>query len=333
MTHPVTMRAVHALIAAHWRGLALVCVIAVTAQFLSEHYGGPAMLFALLIGMAFNFLAHDPATEPGVGLASRDVLRLGVALLGLRIAFSDIAALGLTNIEAILGLIVLTILMATLMARPAGRSWHYGALTGGAVAICGASAALAISAVLPKTRISERDTLLTVVAVTTLSTVAMVAYPVLFAALGFDHRQAGFLIGATIHDVAQVVGAGYSVSEAAGDTATIVKLMRVAMLPVVLVALMMVLRSEAGSKRITLPWFLVAFIALVAVANFMALPATLMDAAGFISRACLLVAVAALGVKTSLADMRDVGLAKVLVILGATFGLLLMAITYVGILT
>jgi uncharacterized membrane protein YadS len=121
-------------------------------------------------------------------------------------------------------------------------------MTGGAVAICGASATLAIAAVIPHNDKTERNVLFTVVAVTTLSTVAMVLYPVLFGLLGIDDREIGFLIGATIHDVAQVVGAGYSVSDRAGDAATVVKLMRVAMLPVVLMAIVLTLRATSAGK-------------------------------------------------------------------------------------
>lgn len=313
----------------HARGLALAVIIAAAAQFLSEHYGGPAMLFALLIGMAFHFMAHEQPTEAGIAFAARDVLRLGVALLGLRIAFSDIAALGLANVEAIVGLVILTIGTAIVLARLlARRSWHYGALTGGAVAICGASAALAITAVLPRGRISEQDTLLTVVGVTTLSTLAMILYPAIFGAIGLTDAEAGFLVGATIHDVAQVVGAGYSISNEAGDTATIVKLMRVALLPVVLIALTLAVR-EGGPRRWMPPWFLIGFIALMLLANLVALPVWLTDAASAASRAFLLVAVAALGVKTSLAELRKVGAAKMAVILAATIVLLAGALAYV----
>jgi uncharacterized integral membrane protein (TIGR00698 family) len=314
---------------AHARGLALAVIIAAAAQFLSEHYGGPAMLFALLIGMAFHFMAHEAPTEAGIAFAARDVLRIGVALLGLRIAFSDIAALGLANVEAIVGLVVLTITTGIVLARLlAGRSWHYGALTGGAVAICGASAALAITAVLPKSRIAEQDTLLTVVGVTTLSTLAMILYPAVFGAMGLTDAEAGFLVGATIHDVAQVVSAGYSISNEAGDTATIVKLMRVALLPAVLIAVAFAAR-EGGRGPLMPPLFLIAFIGLMLLGNTVALPVWLTEAASTASRAFLLVAVAALGVKTSLAELRKVGAAKMAVILAATLVLLAGALAYV----
>ena len=73
------------------RGLIVVIVVAGTAQFLSEHYGAPAMLMALLIGMALHFLAKEQPTQPGIEFASKNLLRAGVALLGLRIGFADIA--------------------------------------------------------------------------------------------------------------------------------------------------------------------------------------------------------------------------------------------------
>jgi uncharacterized integral membrane protein (TIGR00698 family) len=305
----------------HARGLIVVIVVAGTAQFLSEHYGAPAMLMALLIGMALHFLSQEEPTRPGIEFASKNLLRAGVALLGLRIGFSDIANLGPTLVLEIILLVVATISIGCLGAKLAGRSWHYGALTGGAVAICGASAALAISAVLPKSKISEQDTLLTVIGVTTLSTVAMIFYPVLFGLLGLGDTQTGFLIGATIHDVAQVVGAGYSVSEIAGDTATVVKLLRVAMLPVVLIALTLIQRDGDGAK-IRLPWFLLVFIALMLFANFITLPLWLTAFAGNLSRALLLVAVAALGIKTSIGELRAVGGAKLMLIIGETVFLL-----------
>ena len=108
-----------------------------------------------------------------------------------------------------------------------GFTRSFGLLSGGATAICGASAAMAISAALPPHPLKERATLFTIVGVSTLSTVAMIAYPIIAAAVGLDGVHAGMFIGGTIHDVAQVVGAGYAISPEAGDAATLVKLMRV----------------------------------------------------------------------------------------------------------
>jgi uncharacterized integral membrane protein (TIGR00698 family) len=321
----------HGFFSTNARGIGVAVLVAATAQFLGEHFTAPAMLFALLIGMAFNFLAEEVPIKPGVTFASKSILRVGVALLGLRIAFADIAELGLLKVEIIVGFIALTIATGVLLSKLIGRHWHYGVLTGGAVAICGASAALALSAVLPRKQLTETDTLLTVVGVTTLSTIAMVIYPVLFSWLGIEPVEAGFLIGATIHDVAQVVGAGFSINEAAGDIATIVKLVRVAMLPVVLI-LLTIFVGGGDKSAIRLPGFLIVFLILMLAANFLPIPNVMLDAANVISRACLLIAVAALGVKTSLAELRTVGIGKMMVIVGATLALLVGALVWVSLL-
>ncbi len=288
------------------RGIALAVTIGLASSFLSEHYGAPAMLFALLLGMAFNFMAVDPRTEPGIAVASRTFLRLGVALLGLRLTFAEVFQLGWTPVLGVVALLALTLASGLATARMLGRPTAFGLLTGGAVAICGASAALAIAAVVPKARLREEDVLLTVVGVTALSTVAMVLYPVLFGLLGLTEVEQGYLIGATIHDVAQVVGAGYSVGERAGDIATFTKLQRVALLPVVLLLVAVVYRGEAG-RGVGLPWFVVAFVLLMILRNVAPLPEAGLSAVNDASRFLLVTAIAALGVRTSLGQVFAAG--------------------------
>src|SRR5439155_26692370 len=101
-----------------------------------------------------------------------------------------------------------------------------GGLPRGAVGLGGAPAALAMSALLPRIDDGQRFTLLTVVAVTALSTLAMIVYPMVVQMLMLDGSAAGIFLGGTIHDVAQVVGAGYMISPQAAETATFVKLFR-----------------------------------------------------------------------------------------------------------
>jgi len=312
------------------RGLGLALTVAVAAAFLGAHYGAPAMLFALLIGMAFNFLVDDPAIRPGVDFAASVCLRLGVALLGVRLSWADFQALGPVPVIAVISLVAVTILAGIALARLMGRGARLGVLTAGSVAICGASAALALASVLPRDGRLERDTLFTVVAVTTLSTIAMVAYPLLFALLDATDAQTGMLIGATIHDVAQVVGAGYSVSQEAGDAAVMIKLMRVALLPVVLIAVMVAFSRRAeGGGTVGLPWFLVAFVALAALNSFGAIPAPVASVAETASRILLITAIAALGIKTALKQMTDLGAGYIVLIVAETALLLAMAIVAV----
>ena len=132
--------------------------------------------------------------------------------------------------------LVVTIGVGFIAARAMGFNKFFGFLSGGAVGICGASAAMAISAVLPAHPLRERATLFTVICVSVFSTLAMIAYPLIAKAIGLNHVDAGIFLGATIHDVAQVVGAGYAMSTATGDVAVVVKLLRVGMLlPVIVV--------------------------------------------------------------------------------------------------
>jgi uncharacterized integral membrane protein (TIGR00698 family) len=312
-------------LAGGYSGLALAVTIALCAGFLSEHYGAPVMLFALLVGMAFNFLADHPKCAGGITFASKSLLRMGVALLGFRLSLSDVTAQGWEPVAVIIALVALTIASGVLLAPLFNRKIAFGILTGGATAICGASAALAISAVMPKRDNLERDTLFTVVAVTTLSTVAMVLYPLLFSVLGFSDEQAGFLIGATIHDVAQVVGAGFSISDEAGNVATLTKLQRVLLLPLVILAILIATRKSDG-ERVGIPLFVIAFIAFMLINSVGILPEAVVAFFVEASRWMLIIAIAALGVKTSLGAMVNLGGNHIALVVAQTVFLLVAAI-------
>ncbi len=314
-------------VTAHQGGIILATTIALAASFLAEHYAAPAMLFALLIGMAFNFMSDGPKAAAGISFCSQTLLRCGVALLGLRLTFADVSQLGVTPIIGVAGMLVVTLLGGVVFARLIGRSTAFGMLTGGSVAICGASAAMAIAAVLPKRFLKEEDVLLTVVGVTAMSTMAMIVYPMLFRYLGLSDVESGYMIGATIHDVAQVVGAGYSVSDTAGDIATFTKLLRVALLPVVLLVVAVIFRNEAGGTA-GLPWFVVAFLVLMALRNFVPLPEVLLTFLNDASRFLLVVAISALGVKTSLEKLFAPGLKGLVLIAVNTLFLLGQAIVF-----
>ncbi len=309
-------RLVHAV----YPGLLAAATIAMASTWLASHYTAPVMLFALLFGMAFHFLYEGGRCVAGIEFASRSILRLGVALLGVRITFGQIASLGLAPVATVIVGVATTVLIGLVLARRLNLTPMFGVLSGGSVAICGASAALAIASVLPKDKDRERDTILVVVTVTALSTLAMILYPVFAASIGLDHQHAGVFIGGTIHDVAQVVGAGYMISPETGDIATYVKLLRVAMLlPVVLaISLAVARRGEGGWTHVALPLFLVGFAALVAVNSIGFLPRFAIDAANDVSRWCLVAAIAALGMKTSFRDLFDAGFRPVGLMLAET---------------
>ena len=308
-------------------GLSIVALVAMASAWLADHYRAPILLFALLLGMAMNFARQDPRFTPGLDVSTRHLLRLGVALLGARITVEQVMSLGGEVVMVVTGGVIFTILAGWLLSRALRLRPDFGVLTGGSVASCGASAALALAAVLPPTPTRERDTLLTVVGVTALSTLAMVVYPVLATALGLSELQTGILLGATIHDVAQVVGAGYGVSQPVGDTATIVKLYRVALLLPVIVVVSLAFRASApsgpGWRRTPLvPGFLLGFAALVAINSTGLPPAALAEGAGTLSRGLLVAAIAAVGVKTSLGDLFKVGVRSLALIAIETVAIL-----------
>jgi len=311
-------------------GLVACVIVAAAASFLSEHYAAPVMLFALLLGMAMNFLAAEGACNPGIEFAARTVLRVGVALLGIRITLAQIVSLGWHPVALVVLSVALTILLSIVVARALGFEPLFGMLTGGATAICGASAALALAAALPAHPGKERATLFTVIGVSALSTLAMIAYPMIVNALGMTPQAAGVFLGATIHDVAQVVGAGYSVSHDAGDIATVVKLMRVAMLlPVILCAAMITrARGDAGGgeRPPLLPWFAVGFILLAAVNSTGWVAPAAQQFGSDLSRWCLVTAISAIGMKTQLRELVSVGMKPIALMLGETVFLALLVL-------
>jgi uncharacterized integral membrane protein (TIGR00698 family) len=207
-------------------------------------------------------------------------------------------------------------------------------LSGGAVGICGASAAMAIAVAWPR-KDSERDTVVVIACITTYSTVAMVLYPALISHLHWDPLQTGRFLGGSIHDVAQVVAAGYATSPQAGDSATIVKLMRVTMLlPVVLVITLLAARGSNGhepaqKKVALLPGFLIAFVVLAALNGFSLVAKPIAAGLTEASKWLLVISVAALGMKTSLRDMMAVGTTAIALIAAETIFLALLVLCWV----
>ena len=311
-------------------GFIVSAVVAAAACFLSEHYGAPVMLFALLLGMGLNFLADDTKCKAGIEFTARTVLRVGIALLGMRITLSQITALGWQPIALVLTLVAVTITVSIVVAKMLGFERSFGMLTGGATAICGASAALALSAALPNHPQKEIATLFTVIGVSALSTLAMIVYPMIANWLEFSPQLAGVFLGATIHDVAQVVGAGYSMSTETGDTATVVKLMRVAMLLPVIICAAMFTRmqgAETGGERPPLlPWFAVGFLILACINSTGWVPTIVQGGVNEMSRWALIIAISALGMKTRIKELASVGIKPILFMVSETIFLVVLVV-------
>ena len=312
-------------------GLALSALVAVAAVLAAPLVAAllpiPAMVIALAIGIALNPLAWRPAFAPGIAFCLKKILPWAVALLGLRIALADIAALGLTTAILVVAAMAFTLAAGVLLARAFGQSPAYGALAGAGTAVCGASATLATSIMLPDYKGKEADVAFVVVAVNALSTVAMVLYPLICTFLGFNERLTGVMLGATIHDVAQVVGAGYAVAETTGNTAVIVKLFRVLLLfPVVLAIGWSYARPAANAAgKIPIPLFALVFVALCVLNSIASSIITVAPAYAQIKAPLvevstwgLLIAIGALGLGTSFTAIAALGWRHVATVTGTT---------------
>ncbi len=293
-------------------GAFITAIAALAAAWLADHYAAPLVLMGLLIGLAMSFLSQDKRTHAGLDLMSQTALRIGIVFVGARITAGQLAELGPLPF-ALLVLIMLAVIIATVAsARLFGQDRHSALLAGGATAICGASAALALYSLIGDKRVDQARFTLTLVGITVASALAMTLYPILAAELGLSDQQAGFLIGASIHDVAQAIGGGFSFSAPAGEVATIVKLTRVALLApmLMLVGLWLARSGEADARTripLRLPWFILGFLAVAAINSLVAIPKPVQSAANTAAQALLLLAIVATAMKARLHLLLDQG--------------------------
>jgi uncharacterized integral membrane protein (TIGR00698 family) len=321
-------------------GIALCAAIAAVA-FIADtknllRFGAiwvPPLILTLVIGMALQPLSGKAVLRPGIEFAGRTLLRVGVALLGARLTLGQLVEGGALPILIALAAVACTISFGAWAARLFGQSRDFGLLTGCATGVCGAAAAMAASAVLPKHENSDRDLAFTVMGVNFLSTVVMVIYPALHQALGYSLFEMGVFLGGSIHDVAQVAGAGQTMGPQALSDAVITKLLRVAfLLPAIAGIAWWVARGgeAAGAARPTPPVFLFGFLALAALNSLGVVPPDVRAAAAQVSSFLIITAIAALGMKTSLLALARIGMGPVLLLITETafIGLLVVGLIY-----
>ena len=314
-------------------GILVAVLIAVASKFLSNNYEVPAMLMAILIGMSLNFLSEDKKCEKGINFSSKNILYLGIILLGSRITFENILSININITFLIILAVILTILFSIFFLRLFDFQYRFGILIGGAIAICGASAALAISSVLPKDERSNERLTFVILGVTVISTICMIFYPILANFLEMDNVSAGIFFGATIHDVAQGIGAGFTLSDETGDTATIIKLFRVTLLfPVVILISLLSYRYKSNNdfdnKPPLVPYFIIFFIIMVIINSLNLIPLNLQFYLNEISSWFLLIAISAVGTKTRLQSLRIIGFIPILSMITVTLFLLMFILVF-----
>lgn len=302
-------------------GVALAATVSVTAVLLTPHMPKalplPAMVIALILAISLHSIARNQIFEPGLAFCAKPLLRWAVALLGMRVALGDIIDLGAPVAIMIVISMAATIFTGIWMAKILNQNVFFGMLVGSATGVCGASAALATSTVLPNYKGRDTDVAFVVVGVNLLATLAMLLYPPLCLYLGLDEKISGVMLGGTIHDVAQVVGAGYGISETTGNAAAIVKLFRVfLLLPVVLILGFYVSRLVGKQKeaRVALPTFAIVFLILCIVNSICSSIPSIAGSYQYVKSISvelstwgLLLAISAIGLNTSMKAMTILG--------------------------
>ncbi|MGW5381060.1 YeiH family protein [Nocardia sp. NPDC003963] len=267
------------------------------------------LLIAIALGAVPANLGAVPGwIRPGLDFSAKRLLRVGVALLGLRLLFSDVIGLGWGVIAVVVAIVVLGIAGTFYAGKLLGLSWTQRVLIACGFSICGAAAVAATGGVVD----AEEEELLTAVAlVVVFGTLMIPAVPLLANALGLSERQAGIWAGGSIHEVAQAVAAGGMIGGGALAVATLVKLARVLMLAPVLACLGARRRrmSEGAdtARPPLVPLFVIGFLGCVALRSSGLLPRALIDTAQLVQTALLAAAMFALGTGVRVSLLRSVG--------------------------
>jgi uncharacterized integral membrane protein (TIGR00698 family) len=321
-------------------GILLCCAIASIA-FVANANGWmkfgrvmiPPLIVTLAIGMCLQPLSARDVLKPGLDFSGRTLLRIGVALYGAQLTLGQLVHGGALPLVIAIAAVSCTIVFGVIVARMLGLTRDFGFLTGCATGVCGAAAAMATSAVLPRHPNSDRDLAFAVMGVNFISTITMVVYPTLHDALGYSHFEMGVFLGGAIHDVAQVAGAGETLGPDVLSIAIITKLLRVAcLLPAVTAIAWWVARGgeRVGDARPAPPVFLFGFLLLALVNSLGLVPPPVRSALSQTSSFLIIAAIAALGIKTSLLALVRIGMRPVMLLLIETIfiGLLVAGLIY-----
>lgn len=296
-------------------GLALAVALGTVAFFAGQHTRAMSpLMWALLLGVLLgNAIGARPLLQPGIVFAAKELLRFGVALLGIRLAVGPILAVGAPAVAVVIGVVVLSFVVTVRASKMLGLSDSLGAVLGAGTSICGAAAIVAVSGVVAA---REEEMAVALATVTALGTVGIVVYPIAGHALGMDATAFALWTGASIHEVAQVVAtaAAFDGGTAAGgavDIATVVKLGRVLLLAPLVLYLSWSWRARrggAGQAKVPLvPWFILLFIVFVAVKSLGVLPDHVEKSLEKIDAFILAVAMAGLGLDLRWATIKAAG--------------------------
>ena len=302
-------------------GILLIALFSCAAFYLADTQPARSLSFSplilgILLGMLYanSLRNHLPETwVPGILFCSKQLLRAGIVLYGFRLTFQSVAAIGAPAIGIDAAVVAGTLLLGVLLGRALKMDRDLALLTSTGSAICGAAAVLGAE---PVVKAAPHKTAVAVSTVVIFGTVSMFLYPALWRAgiLGLTPEQMGLYTGATLHEVAHVVGAGNAMGAEIADGAVIVKMIRVMMLAPVLVILSIILSrreaaaGQAGEKRkITIPWFAFLFLAVIGFNSLDLLPEAAVAGINSFDTFLLTMAMTALGAETSIEKFKRAG--------------------------
>ncbi|HIE58757.1 MAG TPA: YeiH family putative sulfate export transporter [Hydrogenothermaceae bacterium] len=297
--------------------VAILAMLLASTDFIQNTLHFSSLILAILIGVIIgNIFKFPESFKPGITFALKKILRIAIVFLGFRLTFQNIIEVGL------IGLIVDTIMLTGtfllgiwVSKRIFGLDDKMSYLISSGSSICGASAVLATA---PVVKAEMHYAAMAVATVTIFGTISMFIYPIIYKAgllPGFNDILYGIWVGASVHEVAQVVAAGFAISEPAGNTATIAKLTRVMMLAPLLIILSFYLAKKqathgAGTtlKDIPIPYFVFGFIAMVGINSLNVIPSHVVSTINYIDGFLLTVAMAAMGMETNINKVKGVGM-------------------------
>ncbi len=304
-------------------GLAYSGILATIAVLLAGVVGRyivlSPLILAIVVGMIFRNVTGLPEKfRTGAEFSLKRILRLAIVLLGLKLSVAEIAGIGVRGLVVVIAGVAFTLAFSIWLGKVTGIPQKLATLIGTGVSICGASAVIAVGGVIDA---RDRDIAFAIATVTLFGTVAMFTYPVFAKLLGLSNLLYGVWAGASIHEVAQVVAAGYAVSDASGNVATVVKLSRVVLLaPIAMILGVIFSKKDAerlSIRSVPVPYFVLGFVAMIFVNSAGLIPGSISGLLIRVDDYLLAVAMAAMGLNTSFRDLKDVGLLPLYVGLAA----------------
>ncbi len=261
------------------------------------------LLLSIVIGMTLgNVFGVAGIARPGLAFSLRAPLRVGIALLGLQITFAQIAGIGVAGLAILAFAVAGTFIVILRAGALLGVDPRLAQLIAAGTSICGASAIIAANTVV---RDRDEGVAYSLATVTLFGTISMFAYPLLGALLPLDDFAYGLWVGASVHEVAQVVAAAFAHGQVSGEFGTIAKLARVLMLAPMIIGLGLLLAHRAtGEGRpaaaVPMPWFIVGFLGMVLFASTGLASEALRQAVALTAQVLLALALAAVGLETNL---------------------------------